>query len=958
MLKKIVIKGAKEHNLKNISLEIPKDKFVVITGLSGSGKSSLAFDTIYAEGQRRYVESLSAYARQFLDKMKKPNVDLIEGLSPAIAIEQKNTSKNPRSTVATVTEIYDYMRVLFARAGTPFSPFTGKPIKSQSVTEIVDKIKTLPKKNTIYLLSPIVRGRKGEYKKEIANYKRRGFQRVKVDGIYYNIDEFPNLNKKIKHDISIVVDRIVINNDLGNRLAEGVETSLNLSDGLLFVEYENETLPKKYRKVERIIFSSKFACPESGFTIEEIEPRLFSFNSPFGACEECEGIGVNLNVDPNLVVPNTKKSLAEGAIEPWAKSKFLYYAQTLSSLAKHYKFSLDTPWKKLSKDMKDMLLFGSHEDEIKFIYDDGHEKYSTKKSFEGVVNNLERRFLETESEWKREEISQYQSESDCEKCKGMRLKDEALCVKIDGLNISEVTVKSISESKKWFEGLNSKLNDKEKKIAKHILKEINERLDFLLNVGLDYLTLSRESGTLSGGEAQRIRLASQIGSGLTGVLYVLDEPSIGLHQKDNVKLIKALKRLRDLGNTVIVVEHDTETMENADHIIDLGPEAGVNGGEIVAQGELKDILVNKNSITGNYLSKNMNISIPNKRRNAKNGRFLEILGATGNNLKNVNLKIPLGTFTCVTGVSGSGKSTLILHTLYNALNLMLNNNKSRKLPKTFKNYKGVEQIDKIIDIDQSPIGRTPRSNPATYTGAFGPIRDWFVNLPESKSRGYKVGRFSFNVKGGRCEACEGDGVITYEMHFLPDVYIPCDVCKGSRYNRETLEIRFKDKNIADVLNMTVDEGCDYFLNIPAVRTKLLTLKKVGLGYIKIGQQATTLSGGEAQRIKLAKELSKRSTGRTLYILDEPTTGLHAHDIKKLLEILQTFVSLGNTVVVIEHNLDVIKTADWIIDMGPEGGIKGGQIIAEGNPEKVSEIADSYTGNFLKNIINTKLKKTA
>ena len=755
-----------------------------------------------------------------------------------------------------------------------------------------------------------------------------------------------------------MVDRIIINNDLGNRLAEGVESALNLSDGLLFVEYENETLPKKFRKIEKIVFSSKFACPESGFTIEEIEPRLFSFNSPYGACEECEGIGVNLNVDPNLVVPDTKKSLAEGAIEPWAKSKFLYYAQTLSSLSKHYKFSLDTPWKKLAKEIKDVLLFGSNDNEIKFYYDDGYEKYSTKKTFEGVVNNLERRFLETESEWKREEISQYQSESDCEKCKGMRLKDEALCIKIDKLNISEVTIKSISEAKSWFENLDSKLEEKQKKIAQHILKEINERLDFLLNVGLDYLTLSRESGTLSGGEAQRIRLASQIGSGLTGVLYVLDEPSIGLHQKDNVKLIKALKRLRDLGNTVIVVEHDTETMENSDHIIDLGPKAGINGGQVVAQGELKEILKNKDSITGNYLSKKMNINIPNKRRTAKNGRFLEILGATGNNLKNINLKIPLGTFTCVTGVSGSGKSTLILHTLYNALNLMLNNNKSRKLPKAFKNYKGVEQIDKIIDIDQSPIGRTPRSNPATYTGAFGPIRDWFANLPESKSRGYKVGRFSFNVKGGRCESCEGDGVITYEMHFLPDVYIPCDVCKGSRYNRETLEIRFKEKNIADILNMSVDEGCEYFANIPAVKTKLLTLKKVGLGYIKIGQQATTLSGGEAQRIKLAKELSKRSTGRTLYILDEPTTGLHAHDIKKLLEILQTFVSLGNTVVVIEHNLDVIKTADWIVDMGPEGGVNGGKIIAEGNPEKVSEIKDSYTGNFLKEIINTNLKKTA
>jgi len=958
VLKKIVIKGAKEHNLKNISLEIPKDKFVVITGLSGSGKSSLAFDTVYAEGQRRYVESLSAYARQFLDKMKKPNVDLIEGLSPAISIEQKNTPKNPRSIVATVTEIYDYMRVLYARVGIPYSPFTGKPIKSQTVSQMVDKILEIPKKSTIYLLSPIVRGRKGEYKKEILNYKKRGFQKIKVDGTLYNIDDVPELNKKTKHEISILVDRIVLNSNLGNRLADSIETSLNLSGGLLFVEYENETLPKKYRKIEKITLSSKFACPESGFTIEEIEPRLFSFNSPYGACEECEGIGVNLNVDPNLVVPNGKKTLSDGAIEPWSKSTSLYYAQTLSSLAKHYKISLTAPWNNLSKKIKDIILYGSDDEEIKFTYDDGYEKYSNKKTFEGVINNLERRYLETESEWKREEIAQYQSESDCEKCKGMRLKDEALCVKIDNLNISEVTRKPISEAKKWFKSLNDTLKDREKKIAQHILKEINERLDFLLNVGLDYLTLSRESGTLSGGESQRIRLASQIGSGLTGVIYVLDEPSIGLHQKDNIKLINALKRLRDLGNTVIVVEHDTETMESADHIIDLGPKAGNDGGHIVAQGKLKAIMDSENSITGKYLSKKMNIYVPRTRKLARNGRYLEILGATGYNLKNINLKIPLGTFTCVTGVSGSGKSTLIIHTLYNALNLMLNNNKSRKIPKAFKNYRGVERIDKIINIDQSPIGRTPRSNPATYTGAFGPIRDWFASLPESKARGYKVGRFSFNVKGGRCEACEGDGVITYEMHFLPDVYIACDVCKGLRYNRETLEIKYKNKNIADVLNMTVDEGCNFFENIPTIKTKLLTLKKVGLGYIKIGQQATTLSGGEAQRIKLAKELSKRSTGRTMYILDEPTTGLHAHDIKKLLEILQAFVNQGNTVIVIEHNLDVIKTADWIIDMGPEGGDKGGQIIAEGNPEQICEVSSSYTGNFLKNVISTKLKKTA
>jgi excinuclease ABC subunit A len=949
MIKKIVIKGAKEHNLKNVSVEIPKDQFVVITGLSGSGKSSLAFDTIYAEGQRRYVESLSAYARQFLDKMKKPNVDLIEGLSPAIAIEQKNTSKNPRSTVATVTEIYDYMRVLFARAGVPYSPFTGKPITSQTITQIVDLIKKLPKKSTIYIYAPVVRGRKGEYKKDILSYKRRGFRKIKIDNVLYDIEKSPNLDKKLKHEISVLIDRIILNSNLGNRLAESVEAAVNLSNGLVFVEYEDETLPQKFRKIEKLTYSTKFACPESGFTIEEIEPRLFSFNSPYGACEECEGIGIKLNVDPNLVIPDERKSIADGAIEPWAKSTTLYYAQTLASIAKHYEISLDEKWKKIPKKIKDIILYGSDEEEIKFNYDDGYEKYSHKKTFEGVINNLERRFLESDSEWKREAIAEYQSDSACESCNGDRLKEEALCVKIDDHNISEVTKKSILDSTKWFKDLEKNLDKRQFKIAEHVLKEINERLNFLLNVGLDYLTLSRESGTLSGGEAQRIRLASQIGSGLTGVLYVLDEPSIGLHQKDNIKLINALKRLRDLGNTVIVVEHDTETMENSDHIIDMGPEAGTNGGEITAQGCYDEIKKNKNSITGQYLSNKKKIEVPKNRRLAKNGRFVEIIGASGNNLNNVNLKIPIGSFTCVTGVSGSGKSTLILQTLYHALNLTLNN-KARKAPKAFKSYKGVELIDKIIDIDQSPIGRTPRSNPATYTGAFGPIRDWFTNLPESKTRGYKPGRFSFNVKGGRCEACEGDGVITYEMHFLPDVYIQCDECKGTRYNRETLEIKFKNKSIADVLDMSVDEGCEYFENISNIKTKLLTLKKVGLGYIKIGQQATTLSGGEAQRIKLAKELSKRSTGRTMYILDEPTTGLHQHDIKKLLEILHTFVKLGNTVVVIEHNLDVIKTADYIVDMGPEGGVKGGHIIAEGKPEEVCKISGSYTGQFLKSLL--------
>jgi len=949
MNKYISVQGAREHNLKNINVKIPREKITIITGLSGSGKSSLAFDTIYAEGQRRYVESLSAYARQFLEMMQKPDVDLIEGLSPAIAIEQKTTSKNPRSTVGTVTEVYDYLRLLFARIGIPYSPETGLPITSQTVSQMVDRIKERPIGSRFIILAPIVRGRKGEYKKELAELERKGFQRVKIDGLQYDFDSLPQLDKKKKHDIDIVVDRIVLTKDIGNRLADSIETALNLSDGLAAIE-DHTT---KNKDPEREMFSSKFACPVSGFTIDEIEPRLFSFNNPYGACPECDGIGTDLSVDPNLVIPNSGLTINGGAIAPWSLTNSPYFRQICNSLANHYDFSLDVPWHKLTKKIQNILLFGSGEDVIKFNYDDGYRVQSSKKTFEGVVRNLERRYLETESNWMRGNIERYQSEVKCSECNGFRLKKESLAVKIDKLHIGEVCQKSIKLLVLWFKDLEKKLSKKESQIAYRILKELTERINFLNNVGLEYLTLSRNSGTLSGGESQRIRLASQIGSGLTGVLYVLDEPSIGLHQRDNARLLETLKRLKDLGNTVIVVEHDEEAMMCADHLIDLGPAAGIDGGHVVAFGTPMEVKKNKKSLTGQYLSRKQSIAVPKLRRAALAGKYLKIVEASGNNLKNVTTEIPLGTLTCVTGVSGSGKSTLTINTLYKAVARELNG--SRNNPSKYKEIVGLKHLDKVIDIDQSPIGRTPRSNPATYTGAFTFIRDWFSSLPESKSRGYKPGRFSFNVKGGRCEACEGDGVIKIEMHFLPDVYVTCDECKGKRYNRETLEIKFKDKNISDILDMTVDEGCHFFDAIPLLKSKLITLKNVGLGYIKIGQQATTLSGGEAQRIKLSKELSKRATGRTLYILDEPTTGLHVHDIKKLLEVLQTLVSSGNTVVVIEHNLDVIKTADWVIDLGPEGGDAGGEIVAEGTPEKVSKVKKSYTGQYLKKLFNEKIK---
>jgi excinuclease ABC subunit A len=940
----ISVRGAREHNLKNVDIDLPRDQLVVITGLSGSGKSSLAFDTIYAEGQRRYVESLSAYARQFLELMQKPEFDTIEGLSPAISIEQKTTSRNPRSTVGTVTEIYDYLRLLYARVGTPYSPATGLPIESQTVSQMVDGILSMTPGIRLLLLAPIVRGRKGEYRKEFGDLRKRGFQRFKVDGKIYEAEDLPTLNKNVTHDIEVVVDRLVVSDKLGNRLADSLEVALSLADGLVFVEDAGSG--------ERTTFSAKFACPVSGFTLDEIEPRLFSFNNPHGACSACDGLGVKLYFDPELVVPDGKLSLRNGAIAPWAKSTSQYYSQTLDSLARHYKFSTTSPFEELHKTARDAVLFGSGEVPVKLQYDDGFKKYDVTKPFEGVIPNLERRYRESDSAWLRDELSRFQSAQPCEACTGYRLKPEALAVKIAKRHIGEVTEMSIKGAAKWFAGISAELTPQKREIAARILKEINERLSFLVDVGLEYLTLARASGTLSGGESQRIRLASQIGSGLTGVLYVLDEPSIGLHQRDNARLLETLKRLRDLGNTVLVVEHDEEAIRSADYLVDMGLGAGIHGGAVVAAGTPDVVMASKDSLTAQYLTGIRRIEVPSARRPGKLGEKITIQGARANNLANVTVDIPLGTFTCVTGVSGGGKSSLVIETLYKAAARRLMG--ARLLPGAHEALKGLEFIDKIIDIDQSPIGRTPRSNPATYTGAFTPIRDWFTGLPESKARGYKPGRFSFNVKGGRCEACQGDGMIKIEMHFLPDVYVTCDECQGQRYNRETLEIRYKNKTIADILDLTVEEGVALFKPVPAIRSKLETLGEVGLGYIHIGQQATTLSGGEAQRVKLAKELARRSTGRTLYILDEPTTGLHFDDVKKLLEVLHRLVDQGNTVVVIEHNLEVIKTADWLIDLGPEGGDGGGKVIATGTPEDVAEVTGSYTGQYLKQVLMPKL----
>jgi excinuclease ABC subunit A len=948
-MKNISVRGAREHNLRNIDVEIPRDSLTVVTGLSGSGKSSLAFDTIYAEGQRRYVESLSAYARQFLELMQKPDVDSIEGLSPAISIEQKTTSKNPRSTVGTVTEVYDYMRLLWARVGVPHSPATGLPIESQTVSQMVDRVLEMAEGTRLYLLAPIVRGRKGEYRKELQDLRKRGFQRVRIDGELYELDEVPALNKKIKHDIEVVVDRLVVRADIAPRLADSFETALQLADGLAFVEDAD--------RGERTTFSAKFACPVSGFTIDEIEPRLFSFNNPFGACPACDGLGTEMYFDPYLVVPDDRLSLARGAIAPWSGSSSPYYRQTLESLSAKFGFDLATPFRDLLQTQRDIILYGSGDEPVTMHYHDGSRAYDVTRPFEGVIPNMERRWRETDSSWVRDELGKYQTVTTCEACGGYRLKPEALAVRIDGLHIGEITELSIDRAGDWFAALDGKLSAKHREIARRILREINERLGFLRNVGLEYLTLSRASGTLSGGESQRIRLASQIGSGLTGVLYVLDEPSIGLHQRDNHRLLATLRRLRDIGNSVIVVEHDEDAIRAADHLVDMGPGAGIHGGRVVAEGTPEQVMANPDSLTGQYLTGRRQVPLPTVRRKPKKGRWLKVIGARTNNLRNVTAEIPLGVLTCVTGVSGGGKSSLIVETLYKSLARRLHG--ARLHAGDHDRIDGIERIDKIVDIDQSPIGRTPRSNPATYTGAFTPIRDWFANLPEARERGYKPGRFSFNVKGGRCEACQGDGVIKIEMHFLPDVYVECDVCQGKRYNRETLEIRFRGKSIADVLDMTVVEGLEFFKAVPAIRDRLATLQKVGLGYIHLGQQATTLSGGEAQRVKLAKELSRRATGKTLYILDEPTTGLHFDDVRKLLEVLHALVDHGNTVLVIEHNLEVVKTADWIIDIGPEGGNGGGRIVAAGTPENVAEVEESYTGHYLRPYLRpTKNKKSA
>ena len=932
----LAVRGAREHNLKNIDVTLPRDSLVVITGLSGSGKSSLAFDTIYAEGQRRYVESLSAYARQFLELMQKPDVDSIEGLSPAISIEQKTTSKNPRSTVGTVTEIHDYLRLLFARVGVPYSPATGLPIESQTVSQMVDRVMEMAEGTRLYLLAPIARGRKGEYRKELADLQKRGFQRVKIDGTITEIEDAPTLDKKRKHDIEVVVDRLITRPGIETRLADSFETALALADGLAFTE--------DAKTGERTTFSARFACPVSGFTIDEIEPRLFSFNNPFGACPACDGLGNTHYFDADLVVPHPRRSLYQGAIAPWAKASTPYYKQTLESLARHYEVSMHEPWCDLPAKARKAILQGSDGVPITMRYDDGLRAYETAKPFEGVLPNMERRWRETESDWIRDELSRYQSRRACDVCAGYRLKPEALAVKIAGKHVGQIAELSVAQAAEWFEGLAPKLSPKRRQIAERVLKEINERLRFLVNVGLEYLTLSRASATLSGGESQRIRLASQIGSGLTGVLYVLDEPSIGLHQRDNARLLETLKRLRDLGNTVIVVEHDEEAIRAADYVVDMGPRAGIHGGEVIAAGPPEVVMGCPDSLTGQYLTGVRQIEVPRTRRPGHPGQTVRIKGAREHNLQKITAEFPLGTFTCVTGVSGSGKSTLVVETLYKALARQLNN--ARAHPGAHDTIEGLEFLDKVIDIDQSPIGRTPRSNPATYTGAFTPIRDWFAGLPEANARGYKPGRFSFNVKGGRCEACQGDGMIKIEMHFLPDVYVQCDVCMGARYNRETLEVTFKNKSIADVLDMTVEEGAAFFKAVPAIRNKMEMLERVGLGYIHVGQPATTLSGGEAQRVKLAKELSRRATGRTLYILDEPTTGLHFEDVRKLLEVLHALVAQGNTVLVIEHNLEIIKTADWIIDLGPEGGDKGGRIVAAGTPEEVAATPGSFTGEYL------------